>query len=62
MVVIHYKKTDVDQFLYECRTTDTNDKVIRELVGTHVGNQGSNTSDFHLILIDLTYVACSVKL
>jgi hypothetical protein len=32
MVVIHLKRSETDQFLYECRTTDSNDKVIRELV------------------------------
>ena len=39
MVVIHHKKTDIDQFLYECRTTDSNDKVIRELVCISIENK-----------------------
>lgn len=32
MVVIHLKRSETDGFLYECRTTDSNDAVIRELV------------------------------
>ncbi len=32
MVVINLKRTEIDQFLYECSINDSNDKVIRELV------------------------------
>jgi len=33
MVVIHIKRSELEQFLYECTTSDSNDKVIRDLVG-----------------------------
>mmetsp|Transcript_44405 Transcript_44405/g.123525 ORF Transcript_44405/g.123525 Transcript_44405/m.123525 type:complete len:284 (+) Transcript_44405:186-1037(+) len=32
MVVIHVKRTDIDQFLFEARCADSNDEVIRKLV------------------------------
>jgi hypothetical protein len=35
MVVIVLKKSEIDQFLFECRTTDSNDALIRELVAIH---------------------------
>lgn len=31
MVVIHVKRTEADQFLYECTCADSNDKIIRDL-------------------------------
>jgi len=34
MVVIHLKRSEVDQFLYECSIADSNDKVTRDLVCT----------------------------
>lgn len=35
MVVIQLKRSETDQFLYECTTKDSNDKVIRELCDVH---------------------------
>lgn len=32
MVVIHLKRSETDQFLYECSIADSNDKVTRDLV------------------------------
>uniref|UniRef100_A0A7S1CTE9 Uncharacterized protein n=1 Tax=Bicosoecida sp. CB-2014 TaxID=1486930 RepID=A0A7S1CTE9_9STRA len=32
MVVVHVKKTDIDQFLFETSTSESNDTLIRELV------------------------------
>ena len=35
MVVINVKKTDLEQFYLECRTTDSNDVVVREACSIH---------------------------
>lgn len=32
MVLIHYKKTELNQFLYECLACTPTDQVIKELV------------------------------
>lgn len=39
MVLIHVKKTDTDQFLYETTIVTTNDALISELVRTIVGSR-----------------------
>ncbi len=49
MVVIHHKKTDIDQFLYECRTTDPNDTVIRDLVSKSAFGTNNNLPEHHAL-------------
>ena len=39
MVLIHIKRTDADQFLFECRAEDACDAVIRALVSGVSGEQ-----------------------
>lgn len=39
MVVIHVKRTEVDQFLFEARCADSNNDVIRNLVRSLQGRQ-----------------------
>jgi cilia- and flagella-associated protein 298 len=39
MVVIHLKKSEQDQFLYECSIGDSNDKVTRDLVRQTTGSR-----------------------
>lgn len=43
MVLFHIKRTDTDQFLFETRTTESNDEVIRTLVRSIAGSDAGAT-------------------
>lgn len=61
MVVINVKKTEADQFLYECSIRDPNDKAIRELV-SHTTLSVSVHPDLAFRLVDVSItLVCHVQ-